>query len=322
MTAAELKKAVKFAYLALKSELIVLGASSNIFSTLDMGINSVKGIATECGYRNKEILKKYLNTLVRYHVLEGRDSKYILTGQFLTKINKEELEISKTTEDFLTYASVLMRFFNHYLIDKNHPHVTTSFINDPDIWNLWLESEWFKLSRKVIVNECKLNKDEALLDVGCGSCSPAFYGKIVGPRGRVLGIDKSMGIIDIAQKRIKKTGYGWVAAKRCDIEQDLIFKEKYDIAVFSDMLQYVNDLKKVLSNTDKALKNGGRMVIFTICFADSNEEYIPLMEFINAHVKDYVKNVSRSELENELRRMGYEIQKVSEESMLLIAQKG
>ena len=58
MTATDLKKAVKFAYLALKTELIVLGASSNIFSTLDMGINSVEGIATECGYRNKQKLKE------------------------------------------------------------------------------------------------------------------------------------------------------------------------------------------------------------------------------------------------------------------------
>lgn len=46
-----------------------------------------------------------------------------------------------------------------------------------------------------------------------------------------------------------------------------------------------------------------------------------MMEFINTHVKDYVNNVSREEVEKELGRLGYEVQEVSEKSMLLMAQK-
>lgn len=321
MTVDELKKAVRFAYSALLGNLIVLGTSANIFSAINDGINSTDRIATKYNYRNKEILEKYLDTLVKYHILEEENGEYILTGSFLNKIDNEELKISKITEDFTTYASALMRFFNHYLIDRNHPYVTTSFINDSDVWGLWLENRWFKLSREVIASECKIGKGEALLDVGCGSSSPVYYGKLVGPYGRVLGIDKSEGLIDVAEKRIKKLGYGWISVKKSNIEQSCIFKEKYDIAVLADVLQYVRNIKKVLCTIDTAIKRNGKIIIFTPCFADSKEEYVPMMEFINAHVKDYVNNVSREEVEKELGRLGYEVQEVSEKSMLLMAQK-
>ena len=109
--------------------------------------------------------------------------------------------------------------------------------------------------------------------------------------------------------------------KKSNIEQSCIFKEKYDIAVLADLLQYVRNIKKVLCTIDTAIKRNGKIIIFTPCFADSKEEYVPMMEFINAHVKDYVNNVSREEVEKELGRLGYEVQEVSEKSMLLMAQK-
>lgn len=318
----ELKQSLDFSIKIIIGHLIWLGAVTNIISALNKGLRTVNAIASEYGYKNKELLNSYLNTLAKYDIIGRKNGEFFLHSNPRINLEINDLRITKPAEDLTTFLTSILKFFPYAIIDSHHPAVTTSFEKDCDIWDIWLNNEWYQLAREVIAEVGGIEEGECILDLGCGSVSPLFYAKLVRSRGKIQGIEKSEGLVNIARRRALKNSYGWVDIKRANIEEKIVFKEKYDAAILADVLQYINDVKTVFKNIKGGLKKGGRVIVFTKCFGDSNSTYLPALEFVHSLIPGYRRFISRVEITRLLQELGFKVDLDSvAEDMILVAYK-
>jgi arsenite methyltransferase len=120
------------------------------------------------------------------------------------------------------------------------------------------------LRRRALVREAvSAQPGERILDVGCG---PGFYVaellEQVGPQGSLVGVDPSQQMLA-------------VAAKRCAGHENVEFREgpatslpvedaSFDTALSVQVLEYVADTSAALAEIHRALRPGGRVVIWDV----------------------------------------------------------
>jgi arsenite methyltransferase len=107
---------------------------------------------------------------------------------------------------------------------------------------------------------------ERILDVGCG---PGFYCTElldeVGPDGKVVGLDSSPQMLALA-------------ARRCEVHDNVEFHEAdatslavedagFDAALCVQVLEYVPDVSAGLAELHRALRPGGRVVVWDVDWA-------------------------------------------------------
>lgn len=103
-----------------------------------------------------------------------------------------------------------------------------------------------------IISDLKLEGNETVLDLGCGDGVLTKQIANLLPKGKVLGIDSSEGMISAAKELEGKN----LSFQKMDI--DLIaFKEQFDLIFSNATLHWVKDHKKLLKNCYSALKPGG-----------------------------------------------------------------
>lgn len=99
----------------------------------------------------------------------------------------------------------------------------------------------------------KLIKDEAMvLDVGCAS---GYLGK--GLSGTFFGIDANV-------KALKKAAETYKQVALVDLNnlpKKQVFKEKFDVIVFADVLEHVLEPELVLAHFKGYLKKNGRIIV-------------------------------------------------------------
>ena len=102
---------------------------------------------------------------------------------------------------------------------------------------------------------------ERVLDVATGRGEPAFsLARAVGPAGRVLGIDLSERMVELARERAKRMGLGNVEFQVMDAESLDVPHASYDLATCRFGLQIVTNPEKAIAEAFAALRPGGRLV--------------------------------------------------------------
>lgn len=112
--------------------------------------------------------------------------------------------------------------------------------------------------RKRAVAALGLEPGQTVIDVGCGTgASFARLTAAVGPTGRVIGLDQSPGMLDVAKRRIGDAG--WTNVELIEGRVDEAGLAEADAAIFF----FTHDLMRTpaaLDNVVTALRPGGRVV--------------------------------------------------------------
>jgi arsenite methyltransferase len=120
--------------------------------------------------------------------------------------------------------------------------------------------------RKLVYEALGARPGEQILDVGCG---PGFYSRElldqVGADGSVTGVDVSPQMLAVARRRSE----GFANASFVEAEATALPVEngRFDRALSVQVLEYVQDIPTALSEMHRALRAGGRVVIWDVDWA-------------------------------------------------------
>lgn len=137
----------------------------------------------------------------------------------------------------------------------------------PDHSNYWNAEEYRNNSSEQqdsaaeLIKTIPFEKDQSVLDIGCGD------GKITNAiaemvsSGHVLGLDVSPFMIDSAKKTFHKNNLSFITLNAVDID----YVQEFDVVTSFSTLQWVSDQKTVLAGVMKALRPGGKIFFQMPC---------------------------------------------------------
>ena len=107
---------------------------------------------------------------------------------------------------------------------------------------------------------------DRVLDVGCG---PGFYVTelldVVGRDGLIVGVDLSADMLAVAAKRAE--GHDNVEFHEADATSLPVPDASFDRAIAVQVLEYVRDISATLAELRRALRPGGRMLVWDVDWA-------------------------------------------------------
>jgi SAM-dependent methyltransferase len=108
----------------------------------------------------------------------------------------------------------------------------------------------------------EIGSGQRVLDVGCGIGDPTLQvAVLVGPHGRVVGLDISEGMIAIARERAAALGLGHAEFRVEDVTTAALPDAGFDAVLGRWSLIYLEDVAHVLERLRTALVPGGRIAI-------------------------------------------------------------
>ncbi|ADG13163.1 hypothetical protein Metin_0493 [Methanocaldococcus infernus ME] len=288
----------------LLSTFIKQGIEYGILTLIDRYNPTMEELYSLIKYPNKDFVINYVNTAIKLNILKEEDNKIKVNENFEIKIKMPKF--GKIINDYIMKYNYITYITRYALISYNHPKICINFKKDPDIWDMILGSNYFNLHREVALELLKIENDSYILDVGCGSRSPAFFIKHIFPKGFYMGVDISKGLLEIAKNRIKRNGLDCYELKCMDFSV-AIPKEKYDYVICSHVLKYAPSIKIFLNKMMKALRPGGKIYLAEEFILDKDDNiYVEVFEFYNKLNNRFMRYYSLEEIKDILERLGYD----------------
>ena len=116
--------------------------------------------------------------------------------------------------------------------------------------------------RKKAINELKKDQPKLILDVATGTGDFAFEALSILRPGKIIGVDISQGMLDIAQQKINKRGFGdKFEVKLGDSEKLLFEADTFDAVTVAYGVRNFENLELGLADIQRVLKPGGKAVV-------------------------------------------------------------
>lgn len=107
-----------------------------------------------------------------------------------------------------------------------------------------------------------VTEGEAVLDVGCGAGVDTFVAAVmVGPEGRVIGIDLISEMLNRARTNLEKTSFKNVTFQEGSAEE-LPFPDRiFDVVISNGVFNLITDKAKALKEVFRVMKSSGRFLL-------------------------------------------------------------
>lgn len=182
--------------------------------------------------------------------------------------------------------------------------------SEDDLANLPLDSGITSFGCGNPLAYSEVREGETVLDLGMGAgLDLLIASRKVGPSGRVIGVDMTEEMIEIAKENIKAAGVTNVEVRKGLIEDLPVDSSSVDWVISNCVINLSPEKEKVFSEIARVLKPGGRMIV-----SDIVAENLP--PWMSENKKLYCSCISGAINEKEylsgLRRAGLEQVKVNE----------
>jgi enediyne biosynthesis protein CalE5 len=131
-------------------------------------------------------------------------------------------------------------------------------------WRRWepaLQAFTWPMSLRMVA-AAEVGPGQRVLDVGCGMGDPTLQvAVLVGPHGRVLGIDVAEGMIATARERAAALGLGHIEFRTADVMTVDLPAETFEAVLGRWSVIYVADVPGALARLRRALVPGGRIAL-------------------------------------------------------------
>jgi 2-polyprenyl-3-methyl-5-hydroxy-6-metoxy-1,4-benzoquinol methylase len=122
---------------------------------------------------------------------------------------------------------------------------------------------WDRIGRRTLA-KLSLSPGAHVLDVCCGSGASALpAAEIVGPSGRVLGVDLAENLLDLARRKAQKHGLTNVEFLHADFESLDPSAETFDAVVCVFGIFFVTDMPAAVRHLWRLVHPGGQLAVTT-----------------------------------------------------------
>jgi demethylmenaquinone methyltransferase/2-methoxy-6-polyprenyl-1,4-benzoquinol methylase len=175
-------------------------------------------------------------------------------NETITPYNQQEAKKTQVA-DMFNNISKTYDFLNHFL-------------------SLGIDIIW----RKKAINELKGDNPQLILDVATGTGDFAFEAlSILNPK-KIVGVDISQGMLDIAQQKINKRGLGdKFEIKLGDSEKLPFGANEFDAVTVAYGVRNFENLEVGLADINRVLKSGGKAVVLEF----SKPKAFPIKQLYN-----------------------------------------
>ena len=160
-------------------------------------------------------------------------------SETITPYQNTEVAKKAQVADMFNNISKTYDFLNHFL-------------------SLGIDIIW----RKKAINELKSDNPQLLLDVATGTGDFAFEALSILKPKKIIGVDISQGMLDIAQQKINKRGLGdKFEIKLGDSEKLPFDANEFDAVTVAYGVRNFENLEVGLADIQRVLKPGGKAVV-------------------------------------------------------------
>jgi len=158
-----------------------------------------------------------------------------------------------------------------------------------------------------------LKEGETVLDLGSGGGFDCFLAsKIVGRKGKVIGVDMTEEMLARARANAEKGGYGNVEFRLGDIEALPVEDNSVDIIISNCVINLVPSKEKAFREAFRVLRPGGRLMVSDIVLKKKLPDFIK--QSIEAYVGCVAGAISKDKYLDAIKSAGFEDVRVIEES--------
>jgi len=137
---------------------------------------------------------------------------------------------------------------------------------------------------RALVDFAALQRNEWVVDVGCGTGAAARYAaEVVGTSGRVTGIDVNAGMIEVARTLTAAQGapIDWQVANATQLPLD---DHSVDVVLCAQTLQFLPEKQLALAEMQRVIKPNGRIAISLWCDIADNPYFDALVGAVARHI--------------------------------------
>ncbi len=118
-----------------------------------------------------------------------------------------------------------------------------------------------KAYRSLAIKKLSLQPGDCVIELGCGTGLnfPSLIEQI-GPEGRLIGVDLTLGMLDIARVRVERSGWKNVELIQSDIAA-YDFPEGVNGVLATGLFGYIPEYDRVIKAASQSIVPGGHIVI-------------------------------------------------------------